>query len=99
MSMELRCDRTSACSICSSPGQSRCSPLCKNLAARSSVREVNNELVAALSRDRPDDQFGGFWGGIVPELVPIVVTHDPVVEAVVRKNVNSSRCHRLSSTP
>jgi hypothetical protein len=32
---------------------------------------VNNELVAALSRDRLDDQFGGFSGGIVAELVPM----------------------------
>jgi hypothetical protein len=56
---------------------------------------VNNELVAALSRDRPGDQFGGFSGGIVAELVPVVVTHDPVVEAVVRNDVNSDGCHRL----
>jgi hypothetical protein len=56
---------------------------------------VNDELIATLSRDRLGNQLGGFSGGIVAELVPIVVTHDPVVEAVVGNNVNSGGCYRL----
>jgi hypothetical protein len=59
---------------------------------------VNDEFAPALSRDRLGDQFGGFSGGVVAELVPIVVTDDPVVEAVVRNNVNSGGCHCLNST-
>jgi hypothetical protein len=56
---------------------------------------VNDELIAAFSRDRLGDRLGGFSGGVVAELVPIVVTHDPVVEAVVGNNVNSGGCHPL----
>lgn len=37
---------------------------------------------------------GVFPGWIVTEVVPNVVTNDPVVEIVVRNNVNSSNSHR-----
>jgi hypothetical protein len=50
---------------------------------------VNDEFAAALSRDRRGGWFGFFSGGIVAELAPLVVSHDPVVETVVWDNVNS----------
>jgi hypothetical protein len=59
---------------------------------------MNDEFVPALSRDRLGGRFGDFSGGIVAKLVPIVVAHHPVVEIVVRNNVNSGGCHRPSST-
>src|SRR5882757_589200 len=95
MSTASRCDSASTDSVRSSPEQSGRPPLCKTFATHSSVGEVNDELIAALSRDRLGDQLGGFSGGVVAELVPIVVTHDPVLEAVVGNNVNSGGCHRL----
>src|ERR1700726_2913199 len=51
----------------------------------------------ALLRDRLRDPFGGFSGGVVAEFLPNVGAYDPVVEVVVRDNVNSSGCHRVSS--
>jgi hypothetical protein len=45
--------------------------------------------------DRLRDPSDGFSGGIVAEFLPDVGA--PVVEVVVRDNVSSSRCHRLSS--
>jgi hypothetical protein len=65
--------------------------------ARFSVREVNDEFGLTLLRDRPRDTFGGFPGGVVAEFLPNVGAYDPVVEVVVRNNVNSNGCHRLSS--
>jgi hypothetical protein len=59
---------------------------------------MNDEFVPALSRDRLGGRFGDFSGGIVAKLMPIVVAHHPVVEIVVRNNVNSGGCHRPSST-
>jgi hypothetical protein len=58
---------------------------------------VDDEFGLALLRDRLRDPFGGFSGGVVAEFLPNVGAYDPVVEVVVRDNVNSSDCHRLSS--
>jgi hypothetical protein len=58
---------------------------------------VDDEFGPALLRDRLRDPFGGFSGGVVAEFLPNVGAYDPVVEVVVRNNVNSSGCHRLSS--
>jgi hypothetical protein len=67
--------------------------LCKALAARSPVGKVNHQIAAALLRKRMCDKFGGFSGRIVAELPPPVVLHDPVVEAVVRHDVNGGDRH------
>jgi hypothetical protein len=58
---------------------------------------VDDEFGLALLRDRLRDPFGGFSGGVVAEFPPDVGANDPVVEVVVRNNVNSNGCHRLSS--
>jgi hypothetical protein len=58
---------------------------------------VGDELGLALLRDRLRDPFGGFSGGVVAEFLPNVGAYNPVVEVVVRDNVNCSGCHRLSS--
>jgi len=58
---------------------------------------VDDEFGLALLRDRLRDPFGGFSGGVVAEFLPNVGAYDPVVEVVVRDNVNSNGCHRLSS--
>jgi hypothetical protein len=58
---------------------------------------VDDEFGLALLRDRLRDPFGGFSGGVVAEFLPNVGAYDPVVEVVVRNNVNSNGCHRLSS--
>ena len=58
---------------------------------------MDDEFGLALLRDRLRDPFGGFSGGVVAEFPPDVGANDPVVEVVVRDNVNSSGCHRLSS--
>jgi hypothetical protein len=50
------------------------------IAAGSSVREMNDEFVPALSRDRLGYPFGDFSGGIVAKLLPVVVAHNPVAE-------------------
>jgi hypothetical protein len=65
--------------------------------ARFSVREVNDEFGLTLLRHRPRDTFGGFSGGVVAEFLPNVGAYDPVVEVVVRDDVNNWGCHRLSS--
>jgi hypothetical protein len=65
--------------------------------ARLSVREVDDEFGLALLRDRLRNPFGGFSGGVVAEFLPNAGAYDPVVEVVVRDNVNSCGCHRLSS--
>jgi hypothetical protein len=59
---------------------------------------VNDQFGLARSRERLSGQFGFFSGGKVSELLPNVAAHDPVVEVVVRNNVNGGGCHRLSST-
>jgi hypothetical protein len=59
---------------------------------------VNDEFAVARSRERLGGQLGLFSGGEVPELLPNVAAHDPVIKTVVRNNVNGGRCHRLSST-
>jgi hypothetical protein len=59
---------------------------------------VNDEFGLTLSRHRVGGQFGGFSGGIMAQLVPDVLAHDPVVETIVRHNVNSRGYHRWSST-
>jgi hypothetical protein len=56
---------------------------------------VNDEVAPA--GDLLGDQFGGFSGGEVSELLAHVAAHYPVVEAVVRNNMNSGGCHRLNS--
>jgi hypothetical protein len=58
---------------------------------------VDDEFGLALLRDRLRDPFGGFSGGVVAEFLPNVGAYNPVVEVVVRDNVNCSGCHRLSS--
>ena len=58
---------------------------------------MDDEFGLALLRDRLRDPFGGFSGGVVAEFLPNVGAYEPVVEVVVRDNVNSSGCHRLSS--
>jgi hypothetical protein len=65
--------------------------------AGSSVREVDDEFGLALLRDRLRNPFGGFSSGVVAEFLPNVGAYDPVVEVVVRDNVNSCGCHRLCS--
>ena len=58
---------------------------------------MDDEFGLALLRDRLRDPFGGFSGGVVAEFLPDIGAYDPVVEVVVRNNVNSNGCHRLSS--
>jgi hypothetical protein len=58
---------------------------------------VDDEFGLALLRDRLRDPFGGFSGGVVAEFLPDVGAYDPVVEDVVRNNVNNNGRHRLSS--
>ena len=58
---------------------------------------MNDEFGLALLRDRLRNQFGGFSGRLVAEFLPNVGAYDPVVKVVVRDNVNSCGCHRLSS--
>lgn len=53
-------------------------------------REMNDEPGFQLPRNRLRRKFGVFPGWIVTEFVPLIVTNDPVVEIVVRNNVNSS---------
>jgi hypothetical protein len=55
---------------------------------------MDDEPGFQLPRNWLRRKFGVFPGWIVTELVPIVVTNDPVVEIVVRNNVNSSNSHR-----
>jgi hypothetical protein len=52
----------------------------------------------ARLRDRLGGQLGFFSGGEMAELLPDIAAHDPVVEAVVRNNMNSSGCHHLNLT-
>jgi hypothetical protein len=58
---------------------------------------VDDEFGLALLRDRLRNPFGGFSGRVVAEFLPDVGAYDPVVKVVVRDNVNSSGCHRLTS--
>ena len=58
--------------IRSSPEEFGRPALFKTLAARSSVGKVNDEVGLALARDFLGDQFGGFSGGVVSELLPNV---------------------------
>nr|WP_244549102.1 hypothetical protein [Bradyrhizobium canariense] len=58
---------------------------------------MDDEFGLALLRDRLRDPFGGFSAGVVAEFLPNVGAYNPVVEVVVRDNVNSSGSHRLSS--
>jgi hypothetical protein len=48
---------------------------------------MNDELRLQFSRGRLRGQLGFLSGRIVTDLVPIVVTHDPVVEIIVGNNV------------
>src|SRR3981081_4699776 len=73
MSTASRGDRVSTDSVRSSPEQSGGPPLCKALAAHSSVGEVNDELVPTPSRDRLGDHLGGFSGAACAGLHPLVV--------------------------
>ena len=57
--------------IRSSPEEFGRPALFKTLAARSSVG-MNDEVGLALARDFLGDQFGGFSGGVVSELLPNV---------------------------
>jgi hypothetical protein len=59
---------------------------------------VNDEFGFVRLRDCLGDLFGVFPRGVMAELVPDVAAHHPIVETVVRNNVNSG-CHRLNSTP
>lgn len=61
-----------------------------------SVREVDDEFGPTLLRDRLRDPFGGFAGEVVAEFLPNVGAYDPVVEVVVRNNVNSCGCHSFA---
>src|SRR6202051_3459892 len=97
MSTARRCNSASADSAGSSPEQSGGPAFCKTRSARFSVREVDDEFGLALLRDRLRNPFGGFSGGVVAEFLPNVGAYNPVVEVVVRNNVNSNGCHRLSS--
>jgi hypothetical protein len=58
---------------------------------------MDDEFGLALLHDRLRDSFGGFSGGVVGEFLPNVGAYNPVVEVVVRDNVNSGGCRRLSS--
>jgi hypothetical protein len=80
-----------------SPEQSGGPAFCKTRSAGFSVWEVDDERGLAFLRDRLRDLFGGFPGRVVAEFLPNAGANDPVVEVVVRDNVNSSGCHRLSS--
>jgi hypothetical protein len=97
MSAASRCNKASPDSAGSSPEQSGSLAFCKTRSPRLSVREMDDEIGLALSRDRLRDPFGGFSGGVVAEFLPNVGAYDPVVEVVVRNNVNNNDCHRLSS--
>jgi hypothetical protein len=92
-----RCNRELADCVRSSPEQSGEPPLREAPAGCSPVRKVNDEFGLALLRDCLGDPLGGFSGGVVAELVANVAAHDPVVEAIVRNNMNSGCCHRLNS--
>jgi hypothetical protein len=72
-------------------------PACETLADRFSIRKVDHQFAAALLRERLRDKFSGLSGREVAELAPAVISHDPVVETVVRPDVNDCRRHGLSS--
>jgi hypothetical protein len=55
---------------------------------------VNDEFTLALLGDRLGHVFGLFSGGVVAELLPNVAAHDPVVEAVIRNDMNGGGRHR-----
>jgi len=55
---------------------------------------MNDELRLQFSRNRLRGQLGFLSGRIVTDLVPIVGTHDPVVEIIVGNYVNSGGRHR-----
>jgi hypothetical protein len=78
-----------------SPAESGIPPLCEAPAVRLSVGEVNHQLAAALLREWLREKFGGFSGRIVAEFSPAIVLHDPVVEAVVRHDVNDRDRHEF----
>ena len=48
---------------------------------------MDDEFGLALLRDLLRDPFGGFSGGAVAEFLPNVGAYDPVVEVIVRDNV------------
>jgi len=54
---------------------------------------INDELAPKLSRDGLADQFCRFSGWIVTELIPAIISHDPVVETFVRDYVNGGDRH------
>jgi hypothetical protein len=59
---------------------------------------MNDEPRPQFPRNWLRGKFGVFPGRIVTELAPLVVANDPVVEIVVRNNVNG-RNHRENSAP
>src|ERR1700722_17406809 len=91
------CNRELADCVRSSPEQSGEPPLREAPAVCSPVRKVNDEFGLALLRDCLGDPLGGFSGGGMAELVANVAAPDPVVEALVRKNMNRGCCHQLTS--
>lgn len=59
---------------------------------------MNDEPGPQFPRNCLRGKFGVFPGRIVTALAPLVVANDPVVEIVVRNNVNS-RNHMENSAP
>src|SRR2546421_5014771 len=62
----------------------------------SPVREMNDQGGLDLSCDRLSSHLGGFSRSVVPEFAPSVVAHDPVIEPVVRDDVNGASSHFAS---
>ena len=54
---------------------------------------INDELAPKLSRDGLADQFCRVSGWTVTELIPAIISHDPVVETFVRDYVNGGDRH------
>jgi hypothetical protein len=60
---------------------------------------VHDELAVKLLRERLGGQFGGLAGRKGAELASRVVPHDPVLEAVVRRNMDGGDCQGFSDRP
>jgi hypothetical protein len=59
-------------------------------ADRFAIWKMHDQFDVPISRDRLRHQFGCFYGGVVAELVSSLGADDPVVETVVRNNMNGA---------
>jgi hypothetical protein len=49
---------------------------------------MNDQLATVLSRERLTHHFGLFSRRVVAKFRSVLIAHDPVVEAVIRRNMN-----------